>query len=88
MADSRPTPGELLVLICLECGKEFMFEDEAPPADLSCDKCGNAVFRPFAVSPGRDDVEDEFRASTERDLTPEEGPGDVTPGDVSDLGRI
>jgi NAD-dependent SIR2 family protein deacetylase len=81
-------PGDVNVLICLECGKEYMFEDEPPPEDLRCDKCGNAVFRPYQVATGEDDVEREFRAETERDTNPEEGPGDVTPDDVRDLNRL
>ena len=88
MPDSRSWPEDVRVLICLECGKEYMFEDAAPPDDLTCDKCGNAVFRDYQVSARRDEAEGEFRESTERDTSPEEGPGDVTRGDVRDLGRL
>lgn len=88
MAESAHPPGDVNVLICLECGKEYMFEDEAPPDDLRCDKCGNAVFRPYQVATREDEVEQEFRDATERDTTPEEGPGDITPGDVRDLNRL
>src|SRR5690606_20382781 len=37
--NERGTDG-VLVQVCLECGKEYMFEDAEPPADLKCDKCG------------------------------------------------
>jgi NAD-dependent SIR2 family protein deacetylase len=88
MPDPRRIPGDVRVLICLECGKEFMFEDTPPPDDLRCDKCGNGVFRPYVVATRGDEAEDDFRSSTERDTTPEEGPGDVKPGDVRDVNRL
>lgn len=88
MPESGSWPDDVRVLICLECGKEFMFEEEAPPDDLACDKCGNTVFRDYQVSARPDEVETEFREATERDTLPEEGPGDVTRGDVRDIGRL
>jgi DNA-directed RNA polymerase subunit RPC12/RpoP len=88
MPDPERTSGEVSVLICLECGKEYMFEEEPPPEDLRCEKCGNSVFRPYVVAARSDDAEDDFRAATERDTSPEEGPGDVKPGDVRDINRL
>lgn len=88
MPDSNAWPDDVRVLICLECGKEFFFEDAAPPEDLTCDKCGSTVFRDYQVSAREDEADREFRDSTERDTTPEEGPGEVTRGDVRDLDRL
>ena len=87
MPDS-PSPRDVWVLVCLECGREIFFEDGAPGDDVRCDKCGNAVFRDYRVSPRGSEAGDAFRAETERDMTPEEGPGEVTPGDVRDVGRL
>ena len=88
MPDSPSWPDEVRVLICLECGKEYLFEEGPPPADLACEKCGNAVFRDYQVATRENEAEVEFRAATERDTSPEEGPGDVTRGDVRDLRRL
>lgn len=88
MPEPDSWPDDVRVLICLECGKEFMFEAAAPPADLTCDKCGNAVFRDYQVSARPDEAEREFREETERDTLPEQGPGEVTRGDVRDIRRL
>ena len=83
----REPQQEVLTLICVTCGKEYYFEDEQPSADLKCEKCGNGVFRAFDTSVG-DEVADDFRDSTERDLDPDDAEGDVLPGDVMDLNQI
>ena len=83
----REPQQEILTLVCVTCGKEYYFEDEQPPTDLKCEKCGNGVFRAFDTSVG-DEVVDDFRDSTERDLDPDDPEGDVLPGDVMDLNQI
>jgi hypothetical protein len=83
----RPV-GEVQILICMQCGKEFLYETEPPPVGLCCDKCGNGVFRAYVVATHADDVEQEFREETERDLGPEEGPTEVTDDDLRDLLRL
>lgn len=88
MPEPGSWPDDVRVLICLECGKEFMFEDAEPPEDLTCDKCGNGVFRDYHASARPDEAEREFRETTERDTLPEEGPGEVTRGDVRDIRRL
>ena len=35
----------VLVQVCMECGKEYFYDDAEPPADQKCDRCGNTVFR-------------------------------------------
>jgi DNA-directed RNA polymerase subunit RPC12/RpoP len=79
---------ELLVQICLECGKEYMFEDREPPEDLKCEKCGNGVFRSFYANPVEDEVERDFREATERDTATDDPATDVTRGDLQDLGNF
>lgn len=78
---------EVLTLICEVCGKDYFFEDEPPPPDFRCEKCGSTVFRSFDSSVG-DEAADDFRDSTERDLDPDDPEGDVAPGDIMDLNRL
>lgn len=90
-AGDAPRGGEpataVLTLVCETCGKDYFYEDEAPPSDLACEKCGGTVFRSFYSTVG-DEAADDFRDSTERDLDPDDPEGDVLPGDVMDLNRI
>ena len=78
---------EVLTLICEKCGKDYFFEDEPPPEDMKCEKCGGTVFRSFDSSVG-DEAADDFRDSTERDLDPDDAEGDTLPGDLMDLNNL
>ncbi len=78
---------EVLTLICEKCGKDYFFEDEEPPQQMTCEKCGGTVFRAFHTVVG-DEASDDFRDSTERDLDPDDAEGDALPGDVMDLNQI
>jgi DNA-directed RNA polymerase subunit RPC12/RpoP len=86
MADENTT--ELLVQVCLECGKEYMFENEEVPEDLTCSKCGNTVFRSFYANRVEDEVQQDFRDATERDTATDDPATDVTRGDLQDLGNL
>ena len=77
----------LLTLVCENCGKDYFFDDEPPPADMKCEKCGGTVFRSFYESVG-DEAADDFRDSTDRDTDPDDPEGDVMPGDIMDLNRL
>ena len=79
--------GTVLTLVCEKCGKDYFFEDEAPPPGMACEKCGGTVFRSFHETVG-DEASDDFRDSTERDLDPDDAEGDVMPGDILDLNRL
>jgi len=81
---TRGTEG-VLTQVCIECGNEYYFDRTEPPQEMTCDKCGNVVFRSFfEVAPGNE-IEQDFRDSTERDVTTEDPATDVTQGDLADL---
>lgn len=77
----------VLVAVCEECGREYFFQ-ETLPEDLACERCGNQVFRTFEADTAPDEVDDEFREETERDLAPDDPEGDVVDGDIRDLKNI
>src|SRR5829696_1270383 len=37
----------VLVQVCVECGKEYFYDDTPPSAEQKCERCGNTVFRSF-----------------------------------------
>ncbi len=86
-ATGRPAQG-VLVQVCQVCGKEYTFDTEQPPPGMQCDKCGNRVFRSFFEVSAVDDVEEDFRAATERDVSTDDPPTDVTAADIRDLDNI
>lgn len=88
MAAQEKGSGEVLIQVCMECGKEYMFENQEPAEDLTCDKCGNGVFRSFYASARADEVSDDFRDSTERDVLTTDSPSDITRGDLHDLNNL
>ena len=47
MADNRGPRG-IVTMICLTCGNEKSFTDRVPAA-LTCQRCGNTVWRQFAT---------------------------------------
>ena len=81
-------PDDVLVQVCLKCGKEYTFTDEQPPADLTCEKCGSSVFRSFFSADPRDEAVADFRDATERDTLTTDPGTDVAPGDLHDLGNV
>jgi hypothetical protein len=83
----RPAEG-VLTQVCLKCGKEYVFDTSPPPPDMTCEKCGNQVFRSFFDVTGRDEVEQDFQDSTARDLATDDPATDVTEVDVRDLDSI
>jgi DNA-directed RNA polymerase subunit RPC12/RpoP len=85
--EGGPESEGVLTLVCFKCGTEYYFSEEDPPAEMSCEKCGNTVFRSF-FSPADDEVADDFHDSTHRDMDPDDAEGETLPGDVSDLNQI
>lgn len=76
----------VLTLVCLKCGTEYYYSEGGPPSEVTCDKCGNTVFRSFYSADG-DEVAEDFEDSTSRDMHPDDAEGDTFPGDVLDLNR-
>ena len=87
--DRRQDDGDegVLTLVCLKCGHEYYFSDGTPPPDMSCEKCGNQVFRDFYSAAEGDEASEDFDDTTSRDLDPDDAEGDTLPGDVLDLNR-
>ncbi|MGQ0813305.1 MAG: hypothetical protein ACT4O1_02440 [Gemmatimonadota bacterium] len=75
----------VLIQVCVECGKEYFFDESEPPADLTCERCGNPVFRSFFDVTSDDDVVEDFDETTERDLLTDDPATEVSRGDLYDL---
>ena len=88
MAERNDSTGDVLVQVCLSCGKEYMYEEQAPPEDLKCDKCGSTVFRSFYADTREDEAAEDFRDSTERDVGTTDPATEVTRGDLHDLSNL
>lgn len=88
MARDDRNSGSVLVLICIECGKEYMFDSGEPAEDLTCEKCGNGVFRSFHAAARPDEASVDFRETTDRDLLTTDSGSDVTSGDLHDLNNL
>ena len=86
----RPAAGEsgILVQICVECGREYTFEDEPPPDDLTCEKCGGTVFRSYYEADEPSEASVDFAETTDRDMDTDDPEGDTTSGDLVDLERL
>jgi hypothetical protein len=99
-AQSRDTPGleatgpvsppseGVLTLVCLQCGAEYYFDTEPPPAEMTCEKCGGTVFRSFFSPREGAEAAQDFEDSTARDLDPDDAEGEAMPGDVLDLDNL
>jgi DNA-directed RNA polymerase subunit RPC12/RpoP len=84
--DGEEGPVEVLLLVCMNCGREYQFEaGEDPPEDLECEKCGGEVFRRFDDAAVPNEAQAEFREETERDMSPDDAEGDATRADLHDL---
>lgn len=77
----------VLTLVCLKCGHEYYFADGSPPEGMTCEKCGNGVFRDFYSPAEGDEAAEDFNDTTARDLDPDDAEGETLPGDVLDLNR-
>ena len=88
MADGERHAREVVLQVCIECGNEYIIEEGEPAREDPCEKCGNVVYRTFRAVAGSDDVDEDFRDTTERDTATDAGPSDVTSGDLRDLERL
>lgn len=48
MASNDRGPRGLVTMVCVACGNEKHFDQQVPDA-LTCDKCGQTVWRQFAT---------------------------------------
>ena len=74
MADNKGPRG-IVTMVCITCGNEKNFDDRVPGA-LTCDKCGNTVWRQFATPTAPDEatiaqLEDQTRSITYGDPSPD-----------------
>ena len=84
--EGERAPTEVVLLVCVECGREVQLESgDSPPADLTCEKCGNQVFRRFDDAAVPDEVQADYREATERDLDTDDTATDTERGDLLDL---
>jgi hypothetical protein len=88
MAQEEDRTGGVLVQVCLECGRQYYFDDEEPSGTLTCDRCGNGVFRSFFAESRPSEASVDFAETTERDVTPEDPATDITRGDLQDLNNL
>ena len=75
----------VLVQVCVECGKEYFFDNQQTTEVLTCERCGNTVFRAFYDVTDGDEAVADFRETTDRDITPEDPATEVSRGDLYDL---
>jgi ribosomal protein S27E len=75
----------VLVQVCVECGNEYFFDNQQTTEDLTCERCGNTVFRSFFDVTDGDEAAADFRETTDRDITPEDPGTEVSRGDLYDL---
>jgi DNA-directed RNA polymerase subunit RPC12/RpoP len=85
MADANGRAEGVLVQVCIQCGKEYTFEDEQPVPDMTCEKCGGNVFRSFYSEAAGDEAAQDFRETTERDTLTTDPSTDISQGDLHDL---
>lgn len=85
-----PASDGVLLEVCVECGKEYMSEPGEASGPLRCERCGSEVFRSFDAATREEeaDADADFHESTDRETTPEDGPTEITRGDLADLGNL
>jgi len=88
MAGNEEMRGGVLVQVCLECGREYYSEETQPAEELTCERCGNSVFRTFRAPRELDEVQQDFSESTDRDVATDDPATDVSLGDLHDLNNL
>jgi hypothetical protein len=74
-------------LVCLTCGKEKFYTQEVP-ASVTCEQCGNTVFRTFATPTEPDDAAIDALEAQARSMAYGDSSPETTRDDVRDLGRL
>ena len=83
-ATDRGGPEGLLTLVCLTCGNHKDFDD-APPAALTCERCGGTVFRNFFTPTERDEATISQLEETARSIALDEESPDISADELRDL---
>jgi hypothetical protein len=84
---SSKGPKGVVTLICLTCGKERFYTQDVP-ATVSCDQCGNTVFRTFATPTEPDDAAIDAAEAQARSISYGDSSPDTTRDDVRDLDAL
>ena len=77
----------VVTLVCLSCGKEKFYTQEVP-ATVSCEQCGNTVFRTFDTPTEPDEAAIDALESQARSIAYGDSSPDTTRGDVLDLDAL
>lgn len=77
--------GDVVVLVCMTCGRDAELGQGQDPSDLKCEKCGGEVFRRFEDSTDPGEGRQEFSDATERDTDTDDPTGGATRQDLLDL---
>jgi ribosomal protein S27E len=83
-ARDRAGPEGLLTLVCLTCGNHKYFDD-APPATVTCERCGGTVFRNFFTPTERDEATISQLEQTARSIALDEESPDISQDELRDL---
>jgi hypothetical protein len=83
-ATDRGGPEGVLTLVCLTCGNHKDF-DEAPPAVVTCERCGGTVFRNFFTPTERDEATISQLEETARSIALDEESPDISADELRDL---
>ena len=83
-ATDRAGPEGLLTLVCLTCGNHKYFE-QAPPAAVTCERCGGTVFRNFFTPTERDEATISQLEETARSIALDEESPDISADELRDL---
>ena len=74
-------------LVCLSCGKEKFYTQDVP-ATVTCEQCGNTVFRTFSTPTEPDDAAIDAAEAQARSIAYGDSSPDTTRDDVRDLGLL
>ena len=78
------SPRGLLTLVCLTCGNRKYYDD-TPPNRVTCEQCGNTVFRNFFSPTEADEATVEQLEETRRQIALDDVSPDTAPDDVREL---
>ncbi len=81
----RDGPEGLLTLVCLTCGNEKFFEEQAPRGTVTCERCGGTVFRNFFTPTEPDEATLSQLEETARSTALDEDSPEISADELRDL---